>query len=168
MVWWYEALLIPGPLQTEAYARGLIGSHIPLLDEEIIDERVAARLERQEIHTRRPLVACSYVLYEAALRSPYVDKEQQLQLLEVGKRHNVSIQVLPFSQAMTAALHGAMALLETRDHERLAYTEAPSTSQLTADPQVVSAQTERLSMIRSMALDPEESARFIERMAEDL
>ncbi|MCX4665521.1 helix-turn-helix transcriptional regulator [Streptomyces sp. NBC_01381] len=165
-VWWYEPLLIPGPLQTESFARRLIGNHVPPLDEETIEERVAARLERQEIHTRKPLVACSYVVYEAALVAPYVAKDQLLHLLEVGRRHNVSIQVLPFSRAMTAALHGEMILLETRDHERLAYTEAPSTSQLTADPEVMTAQTERLSLIRSMALDPDESARFIERMVE--
>ncbi|MEV8018813.1 helix-turn-helix transcriptional regulator [Streptomyces sp. NPDC086554] len=167
-VWWYEPLLVPGPLQTESYARKLIGNHVPPLDEETIDERVAARLERQEIHTRKPLVGCSYVLFEAALRSPYVCQEQLQQLLEVGRRHNVSIQLLPFGRAMTAALHGQMVLLETRDHERLAYTEAPSASQLTTDPGVMSDQTERLSMIRTMALDPDESARFIKRMADEL
>ncbi|WP_405659063.1 helix-turn-helix domain-containing protein [Streptomyces sp. RK9] len=164
-VWWYEPLLIPGPLQTKAYARKLIGSHIPPLDEDVIEERVEARLERQGIHTRKPLVACSYVVYEAALRGPYVDWEQLQHLLDVGVRHNVSIQVLPYGRAMTAALHGQLVLLETQDHERLAYTEAPSVSQLTAEPRVVSDQTERLSMIRTMALDPGDSAHFIERMA---
>ncbi|MEV0320829.1 helix-turn-helix transcriptional regulator [Streptomyces sp. NPDC050658] len=167
-LWWYEPLLIPGPLQTEAFARKLIGNHVPPLDEETIEERVEARLERQEIHTRKPLVSCSYVVFEAALRSPYVDAEQLQQLVQVGKRNNVLIQVLPFGRAMAAALHGEMVLLETRDRERLAYTEAPSMSQLTAELEVVSAQTERLSLIRSMALDPVESTRFIERMAGDL
>ncbi|MPY64037.1 helix-turn-helix domain-containing protein [Streptomyces spongiae] len=167
-LWWYEPTLIPGPLQTEAYARKLIGDHIPALDEETVEERVAARVARQQIHTRKPLVGCSYVLYEAALRGPYVDKEQLLHLLEVGKLRNVVIQVLPYKQAMTAALHGQMVLLETKDHERLAYTEAPSVSQLTVDPGLVSAQTERLSMIRTVALDPDESARFIERMVGEL
>ncbi|PAZ13883.1 hypothetical protein CLM62_20540 [Streptomyces sp. SA15] len=140
------------------------GLQIPPLDEETVTERVGARLERQQIHSRKPLVGCSYVLYEAALRGPYVGREQLLHLLDVTKLRNVSIQVLPYERAMTAALHGPMVLLETRDHERLAYTEAPSASQLTGDPEVVSAQTERLSMIRTVALDPEESAQFIERM----
>ncbi|MCX4972657.1 helix-turn-helix transcriptional regulator [Streptomyces sp. NBC_00620] len=167
-LWWYEVALIPGLLQTEAYARALIGNHTPPLDEETVEERVMARLERQGIHTRKPLAACSYALYEAALRGPYVDKEQLLHLLEMAKVRNISIQVLPYGRAMTAALHGPMVLLETRDHERFAYTEAPSTSQLTSDPAVVSAQTERLSMIRMMALDPDESARFIERMVDEL
>ncbi|KFF96819.1 DNA-binding protein [Streptomyces scabiei] len=163
-LWWYEPVLIPGPLQTEPYALKLIRDHLPMLDDEIVEKWVAARMERQEIHTRKPLVACSYVLYEAALYSPYVDKEQLMEMLCVGRQRNVSIQVLPFKRARAAALYGAMVLLETGDHERLAYTEAPSVSQLTADPEVVSAQTERLSMIRTVALDPNESARFIKRM----
>ncbi|MER5222287.1 helix-turn-helix domain-containing protein [Streptomyces flaveus] len=166
-LWWYEPVLVPGPLQTEPYARQLISNHIPPLDEETVEERIAARVARQEIHSRKPLVGCSYVLYEAALRSPYVGQEQLLYLLEVGALRNVSIQVLPFDRATAAALHGVMVLLETRDRERLAYTEAPSSSQLTADLEVVSAQTERLSMIRMMALDPNESARFIERMVDE-
>jgi transcriptional regulator with XRE-family HTH domain len=163
-LWWYEPVLIPGPLQTKSYARMLIANHIPPLDDDTVTERVAARVERQQIHTRKPLVGCGYMLYEAALHGPYVGEEQLLHLLSLTKLRNVTIQVLPYARATAAALHGPMVLLETRDHERLAYTEAPSASQLTGDPAVVSAQTERLSMIRTVALDPEESAQFIERM----
>ncbi|NUK04724.1 helix-turn-helix domain-containing protein [Streptomyces lunaelactis] len=167
-VWWYEPTLIPGLLQTEGYARALIGNRCPPLDEETAEERVAARLERQEILTGKPPVACSFVLYDAALRIPEVDKEQLHLLLKMGQRTNVSIQVLPFDRAIPAALVGQMVLLETRDHARLAYTEGQSVSQLTEDPEVVSTQTERLSMIRAEALSAEESARFVERMADQL
>lgn len=104
------------------------------------------------------------MLYEAALRGAYVDMEQLHHLLQVELLRNVTIQVLPYERARAVALLGGMVLLESKEHERLAYTEAPSASQLTADPDVVSAQIERLSMIRTIALDPEESAHFIERM----
>jgi transcriptional regulator with XRE-family HTH domain len=167
-IWWYEALLIPGLLQTEAYARTLISSHCPPLDEETIEERVAARLNRQSLLIRKPPVACSYVVYEAALRAPLVDKEQLLRILELERLNNVTIQVLPFDRAIPAALMGAMVLLENPDHERHALSDAQSVSQFTADPAVVSKHSERLSMIRTMALSPAESARFIERMAEEL
>ncbi len=59
-----------------------------------------------------------------------------------------------------------MVLLETSDHERFAFTEGPFASQLSTDPGVVSRVTERLSMIRTQALDPDESARFVERMVD--
>ncbi|MEU4999657.1 helix-turn-helix transcriptional regulator [Streptomyces sp. NPDC021622] len=167
-LWWYGVALVPGLLQTEAYARSLIGNHCPPLDQETVAERVAARMERQELLDRTLPVALSFVLYEAALRCPQVDKEQLLRLLGMGRRNNISIQVLPFSRAIPAALLGPMVLLETRDRERLAFTEGPSASELTSEPEVVSSHTERLSMIRMEALGTEESALFIKRMAEEL
>ncbi|MFE9765187.1 Scr1 family TA system antitoxin-like transcriptional regulator [Streptomyces sp. NPDC005808] len=98
---------------------------------------MAARTERQAILTeRRPPVALSFVLYEAVLRGPQADAEQLRHLLEVSRPRNVSLQVLPFERAVSAALLGPMALLETRDHERSALTEGPFASDLSADPEV--------------------------------
>ncbi|MEU4143182.1 Scr1 family TA system antitoxin-like transcriptional regulator [Streptomyces parvulus] len=50
------------------------------------------------------------------------------------------------------------------DHERLAFMEGAFASEPSADPGVVSRVTERLSMIRTRALDPDETARLIEWM----
>ncbi|MFG2885484.1 helix-turn-helix domain-containing protein [Streptomyces sp. NPDC048297] len=166
-IWWYEVTYIPGLLQTQRYARALIDNHVPPLDEEVVEERIAARMERQAILTaRKPTVGLSFVVYEAALCSPQVDKEQLHHLLEASRPRNVLVQVLPFERAIPAALMGPMVLLETRDHERFAFTEGAFASELSADPGVVSRATERLSMIRTQALGPDESARFIERMAD--
>lgn len=165
--WSYGVALIPGLLQTKAYARTLIENRLPALDEETVEERIAARMDRQAILTeRKPLVSLSFVLYEAVLRSPQVDAEQLRRLLEVGRLRNIALQVLPFERAITAALQGPMVLLETRDHERYAFTEGPFASELSADPEVVSRVTERLSIIRAQALSPAETARFIERMVD--
>ncbi|MFE6481578.1 helix-turn-helix domain-containing protein [Streptomyces sp. NPDC057757] len=165
--WSYEVTLIPGLLQTKSYARALIENRLPLLDEETVEERIAARLERQAILTeRKPPVALHFVLYEAVLRSPQVDAEQLRRLLEVSRLRNVKLQVLPFERAISDALMGPMVLLETRDHERSAFTEGPFASELSADAEVVSRVTERLSMIRAQALSPAESGRLVERMVE--
>lgn len=112
-------------------------------------------------------MALSFVLYEAALRGPLADKEQLLQLLDAGSRDNVVIQVLTYERAIPAALMGPMVLLEPHDRERYALSEGQSVSQFTSDPEVVSKHTERLSMIRTVALSPAESVTLIERMAED-
>ncbi|MFC8518210.1 helix-turn-helix transcriptional regulator [Streptomyces cylindrosporus] len=166
-IWSYEVALVPGLLQTKGYARSLIDNRIPPLDEETVEERIAARMERQAVlNQRKPPVGLSFVLYEAVLRSPLVDAEQLRHLLEAGRLRNVVIQVLPFERAISGALLGPMVLLETRDHERFAFAEGQFSSELSADPGVVSRVTERLSMIRTQALDPDESARFIERMVD--
>ncbi|MER7963673.1 MULTISPECIES: helix-turn-helix domain-containing protein [Streptomyces] len=165
--WSYEVTYIPGLLQTEGYAAALIENHVPPLDEETATGRVAARMERQKILTAcKPLVALSFTIYEAALRSPQVDADQLRRLLEVARLRNVVLQVLPFDLAVPVALMGPMVLLETRDHERFAFAEGPLVSELSADPGVVSRASERLSMIRTQALSPAESARFIERMVD--
>ncbi|MFI5572261.1 DUF5753 domain-containing protein [Streptomyces sp. NPDC051740] len=164
-LWTYEVTLIPGLLQTQAYARALIDNRIPPLDEETVEERVAARMERQAILTeRKPPVGLSFVLYEAVLRGSLVDAEQLERLLEVSRLRNVVVQVLPFERAFANALEGPMVLVEGHDHERFAFTEGAFVSELSAEPGVVSRVTERLSMIRTRALDPDESVRLIERM----
>ncbi|MCJ1678370.1 helix-turn-helix transcriptional regulator [Streptomyces sp. APSN-46.1] len=171
-LWWYEVALIPGLLQTEDHARALIGNHCPTLDEGTVEERVAARLERQSLLYGSPPVNLSFVLFEAALRCEWggreAHREQLVRLLAMGELRNVSLQVLPFERVIPAAVLGPMVLLETREHERLAFTEGPSVSQLTADPEVVSSHTERLSMIRAESLGAEESALFIKRMVDQL
>ena len=64
----YDTHPVPGLLQTEEYARAVFEMWRPLLDEEIIEQRVAARLARQEIFARRPRPHMSFVIEEAALR----------------------------------------------------------------------------------------------------
>jgi transcriptional regulator with XRE-family HTH domain len=166
-LWSYEVTYVPGLLQTKGYAHALIDNHVPPLDEETVEQRIAARLERQAILTeRKPPVGLSFVLYEAVLRGPQVDAEQLRHLLAVSHLRNVVVQVLPFERAIPVAFMGPMVLLETRDHERFAFTEGPFASELSADPGVVSRATERLSMIRTQALSPAESSRFIDRMVD--
>lgn len=107
-IWWYEIALIPGLLQTERYARTLIEQRKPPLDDETIQERITARMERQAIVTeRQPPVDLSFVLYEAVLRSPLVDAEQLIRLLEVSRLRNVTLQVSTFERAVPSALVGS-------------------------------------------------------------
>jgi transcriptional regulator with XRE-family HTH domain len=168
----YEPLLIPGLLQTEEHARALIGNHCPPLDQETAEKRIAARLERHELLTRKQPVACSFVIYEAALRTPVggaeAHKRQLLHLLELAELRHLSIQVLPFERAIPAALMGPMVLLETSDHAHFALIEGQSWSQLTSDPDDVSSLSQRYGMIRMEALSTEESVRFIQRLVDDL
>ncbi|MEV7345159.1 helix-turn-helix transcriptional regulator [Streptomyces sp. NPDC093544] len=171
-VQWYEPLLIPGLLQTEEYARELIGTNCPPLDEETVEERVAARLKRQEKLTSKPPTLFSYVIYEAALRAVVGGSDgmhRQLDhLLEVGKQRNVSIQVLPFALAPSAALSGPIVLVETADHESYAFADGQATGALYSSGDKLSMLTQRHGMIRTQALSVEESARFIRKVAEEL
>ncbi|MEU6352386.1 helix-turn-helix transcriptional regulator [Streptomyces sp. NPDC047072] len=163
--WSYEAGLIPGLLQTSGYMRSLIEGHVPPLDEETVEQRIAARAERQAILTdRTPPVAFAFMIYEAALRLPLVDDAQLRHLLAMSELRNVVVQVLTFERAVPCAGMGPMILLENGGYERFAYTESQFISDLSADPDVVRRVTERLGMIRAEALSPAESARLLESM----
>ncbi|MFJ4845332.1 MULTISPECIES: Scr1 family TA system antitoxin-like transcriptional regulator [unclassified Streptomyces] len=159
-----EPLLIPGLLQTEAYVRALIGNSCPPLDDETIEERVTARMARQERLRRKPTVLFGFVIYEAALHSgvggPEVMRSRMHHLLAVGAMRNVAVQVLPVDRAAYPALSGSLVLLETEDHEHY------ETSALYSEPARVSTLSQRHGIIRMQALGVEESAQFIGRVAE--
>ncbi|GAA2270120.1 MULTISPECIES: helix-turn-helix domain-containing protein [Kitasatospora] len=168
----FESLLIPGLLQTEGYARALLGGHCPPPDEDIVEERVAFRLKRQEKLTRRPPALFSFVIYEAALQTGVGGREvmkQQLQhLLTAGELRNLSVQVLPSGSTVHVGLTGPFYLLETSTHEQLAYVEGQQTHAIYSDRKSVNALTQRYGMIRMQAMTVEESARLISKLAEQL
>ncbi|MFG3223582.1 helix-turn-helix domain-containing protein [Kitasatospora sp. NPDC048194] len=169
---WYEALLIPGLLQTEEYAREQISHSYPPLDDETVAARVASRMERQEKLRRSPTVLFGFVIYEAAFRARVGDegimKRQLEHILEVGELRNVTIQVLPVDRVAHVALEGPMVILETPDHEQLGYVEGQYAGILSADIEKVSILVHRHGMIRSQALSIEESKALIREMTEQL
>ncbi|MGW1159057.1 helix-turn-helix domain-containing protein [Streptomyces sp. NPDC002519] len=166
----YQPLHIPGLLQTEETIRALLNAYLPPLDDETIDERVAGRLERQMLLNKRTR-AFSYVIGEAALRNPVggteVHQRQLLRLLEAGEARNVTIQVLLFVGA-GPGVDGPFVLMETAEHELLVYEEGHETGRLYADADKVSAIVQRHAMILRQALSPDESARFITKLMEEL
>ncbi|WP_063063725.1 helix-turn-helix domain-containing protein [Nocardia violaceofusca] len=95
----YQAV-VPGLLQTADYARALIGSY-PGYTQEEVDRRVAVRLKRQKILTRKANpVRLEVLLSESALRQVVgthrVMSGQLRELAEAGKRPNVTIRVHPY------------------------------------------------------------------------
>ncbi|MEV5989624.1 helix-turn-helix transcriptional regulator [Streptomyces sp. NPDC052051] len=164
----YEPLLVPGLLQTEETARSLLQAHWPPLDDETIEERVAARLKRQELLARQTR-SFSFVIGESALRNSVGGADahalQLRHLLSVSQQRNVTVQVLPIAGAHPG-LNGPLLLLETSEHEHLGYEEGQTTGVLYSDPDRVSTATQRHAMILRQALSLSESARFIGKLAE--
>jgi transcriptional regulator with XRE-family HTH domain len=167
--YWYGSTVVPGLLQTEDYARALLNANCPPLEEQVIDERLAARMERQSLLTRRPPVVLGFVIGEAVLRTPVggptVFKRQLNRVLECGEQRNVEIQIMPFSRGAHVGLNGPMVLLETPERLSLAYVESQDISVIITDRQQVSEFAQRYGILRAQALNTEESARLIEQVA---
>ncbi|THC39233.1 Scr1 family TA system antitoxin-like transcriptional regulator, partial [Streptomyces sp. A1499] len=62
-----ECRSIPGLLQTEAYARALIGDVLLLPTAEEVEARIVARLPRQQLLTRTPYTVFSFIIDEAVI-----------------------------------------------------------------------------------------------------
>ena len=108
----WSPVLVPGLLQTAEYARAVLIA--TGLDEEVAQELVAVRLDRQVILDRPqpPLVVA--VLDEAVLRrligSPQVMADQLTHLAELSERPDISVQVVPSDIGANAGLSGAFDL----------------------------------------------------------
>ncbi|MFG2195265.1 Scr1 family TA system antitoxin-like transcriptional regulator [Streptomyces sp. NPDC048639] len=166
---WYESQLIPGLLQTPVYARALMNGHCPPLDDETIEERVAARLERQSM-LEKQTKGFNFVIEETALRRRITGADAHVQqmryLVSIGEQRNVTLQVMSTDQGYHPGLMGPFVVLETPEHDHLAYEEGQSMGALYADPEKVSVIRRRHDMILRRALSPEESVRFIGNLAE--
>ncbi|NBM15867.1 helix-turn-helix domain-containing protein [Streptomyces sp. GC420] len=163
----YANQAVPGLLQTEAYARAVFAMWRPLLSDETIEERVTARMARQEIFARRPAPLLSFVIEEVVLHRPLggasVLRAQLEQILRVGRARNVEIQVMPTSRTDHAGTGGPITLIETPVH-RCAYVEVQEDSRLYTDRKQVRALEARYGIIRAQALTPSESLAHIEKV----
>lgn len=105
----YESELVPGLLQTRAYAEQVMRMPPGFVDEEESQRRVEVRLERQSLLTRPTASHLSVILNEAVLHRPVggeaVMAEQLENLLDV----TASIRILPWS----AGVHGGMGASST-------------------------------------------------------
>jgi DNA-binding XRE family transcriptional regulator len=157
----YEPLLIPGLLQTKAYA------HVLLRGDE---SAVAARLHRQLILTREdpqpPILRC--VIDEAVLHRPIgppeVMREQFDHLISiVGPR--LSVQVVP--HGMHSGLMGGFAIATLEGGIDVLYAETAVRGLTTNDQDDVTAAIERFEAIRTEALPLSMSLELIKRTAEE-
>ncbi len=168
----YNNSVIHGLLQIKEYARAVYaGSRPPFMDDEL-DQRVAARMSRQEIVSEsvgRPLF--SFVQCESTLRRPIggrmVMRAQLERLLEVGQFRNVDLQVLPLSRQENSGLGGSFRLLRLRDGSTVGHVEVQEISRVIADPRHVQVLDMRYGIIRAQALTPSESLAFIEKVLGD-
>ncbi|WP_340558023.1 helix-turn-helix domain-containing protein [Streptomyces sp. GSL17-111] len=167
----YECRLLPGLLQTEAYARAVSLDVPPVPHPDELEERITARLARQDLMavTRKPPTAFSFIVEQAILEretgGEAVTRELFDRLLELIDRNwNVEFQIMPRRQASHAGLDGPIMLAETPDHRWFAYSEGQQNGRLIADAKEISLLQQRYAKLRSQAMPPEESLGLLKRL----
>jgi transcriptional regulator with XRE-family HTH domain len=164
----YECRLVPGLLQTPAYARVLFEHRLPLLSEEEVEKQLTGREVRRSLLTEHPETAFSFIVEEHTLTrctgGPEVTRELLDHLLELMERRNVEIQVMPHSKAVHPGFNGPIRLAEMPEHQWFAYTEGQETGQMITDPDTVSVLRMRYETLRSEALTTDETRDFLKRL----
>ncbi|MFE5091307.1 Scr1 family TA system antitoxin-like transcriptional regulator [Streptomyces sp. NPDC056638] len=164
----YECRLIPGLLQTEAYAQALFANQLPPLGDEQIEAQMIARTERQRLLTERPNTAYSFILEEHLFLRRTGGREVTLGLidhvLDLARLRNIEIQVMPVVRHSHAGLDGPMQLLETPEHKWFGYSEGQKSGHFMPDPKLVSTLQMRYARMRSQAHSLEYSVSLLQRM----
>ena len=167
----YAPQLVPGLLQTEAYAREVFREYQPTAVESVIDELVAARLERTQLLTDPTEPMLWVVLDEAVLRRQVGGSDVMAAALrhvaELMMRRRIIVQVLPFSAGAHAAMTGPLKLMAFPDAPPLAYLQGLGTGQLQDDPATVRQHELTYDLVVASALSPAASLALIQSVAED-
>ncbi|MCX4630119.1 helix-turn-helix transcriptional regulator [Streptomyces sp. NBC_01443] len=163
----FQAQLVYGLLQTEEYAREVLG----VRGTKGLDTKVAARIERQRILERENPPLMWVVLSEAVLHQEIggrkVMRNQLAHLLALQSREWVQVQILPFEVGAHTGLMGSFNLLRFEDDPDLVYTEDFVQGHMTANPQALREGSLRYDHLQAAALSVEDSAARIARVMEE-
>jgi transcriptional regulator with XRE-family HTH domain len=171
----FEIVVVPGLLQTEAYAAAVFRGGRVLREEEIT-RRVAARMARQRILAREDPPSLAVVIDEAALRKhvggPALMREQLQHLRRLAEAPNISIQVLSNAVGAHASMEGSFMILDYRapkDDPSIVYVEIGRSGDLfLEDPEAVAHYRDTYGYLRGSALSADRSAAYIEDLITQL
>lgn len=160
----YEPELVPGLLQTEAYARAIMRAWQPSWTAADIDGRVDIRLARQDVLRQpgvSPQVTC--IINEAVLRRTVGGNEVMHEQVEMLAKErdpaNVTVQVLPFNSGGHPAMAGPFQILTFHDPGDLGivHLESAMTAITLEQPEELRRYDEIWGSLQARALSPEDS-----------
>ncbi|MFJ6794203.1 helix-turn-helix domain-containing protein [Streptomyces sp. NPDC091268] len=163
----YENHVVPGLLQTPEYAAAVFGCLYPPLTAEETEAHTLARLARQSLFDRKPWPPMMHFILEQGILDRPLGGEQVLQhqirhLREMAELPFLGLQIIPKNRTTHAGLAGPMVLLETDEHDQLAYLETQAVAFLLDDPDEVHPLHLKYGMLRSQALSMEDSKRLLD------
>jgi transcriptional regulator with XRE-family HTH domain len=165
---WFELAVVPGLLQTEAYARALLADRVVSADD--TDEIVAARMERQAILAREYPPELWSVIDEAVLHRPVggpdVMRDQVGALIEAARRPSIVLQVIPADVAVHDGLPGAGFIIADFDGAPSSgYQDTALRGQVIEDSDDIAALMATWDRLRAEALPRRASLSLMEEVA---
>ena len=168
----YTMYYIPALLQTEDYARAIIQAMAPKISPDIHQQRVEARLRRQQLLQQDNGPRYRVLLDEAVLHhrvgGPAVMAAQLDRVLEAARQGVVTVQVIPFD-AVHATQDSNFVLLEFDEDSNLppvVFIEGLINNQYLERKAEIARYREALEYLRDSALSPRDSTRRVSEMQE--
>lgn len=160
---YYSMSYIYGLLQSDDYARAIIRGVYPHMDDQVLKERVEARIRRQELLERAGRPRVRVLLDEVVLRrqvgGPKVMSAQLGKIRDVAASEKVIVQIVPFSSGAQASSDSNMTLFEFDDAAvpAIVHVEGLIGAQFIDRRESVARYREVLDNLRDAALSPRES-----------
>lgn len=168
----YEVDVIPGLLQTEAYARADTKATVLDATPDNVEQRVDLRLQRQRRLGDDSPLSLWAVIGEAAIRRPVggtdVMQEQLWHIVKMAESPSVTVQVMPLRAGEHPAT-GPFTIVSFPQvgHPDVVYLESQVGGHYLEEPEQVSRYTRVMNHLRAHALDPSDSVRAIRARAEE-
>ncbi|WP_333776639.1 helix-turn-helix domain-containing protein [Streptomyces sp. IBSBF 3136] len=164
--------VLPGLLQTPAYARAIILAGLPLSLEAEVKEKVEARMARAELFEADHRTPEYWViLHESLLTQPLLGAEDMAaQLDRVGglaDRRRITPQIVPRKQRAYPLMAASIMTMTFPDAPPLVYTEASYSGDTVDDPALVEQYRKAYDHLRAVALSPDTSLAMIKAAAEE-
>ncbi|MFG3548413.1 helix-turn-helix domain-containing protein [Streptomyces sp. NPDC047725] len=163
----FQTHMVHGLVQTDAYARAVLGAFDPT----DLDDRTAVRLARQRLFEKQDPPVFWSIISEAALLQEIGDRKtmrgQLAHLLSFEENPRINVQVLPFSAGAHPGLTGSFTLFRFASDPAILYTERYGSGHPTANPESVKDCSLRYDHLRAAALSIKDSAELIRRVMEE-
>jgi hypothetical protein len=170
----YDTAVVPGLLQTEAYANAVLQLNPCALPAATIARTVELRMSRQQLIGQPNAPTLWAVLDESALRrrlgGTKVMRGQLRHLIDICAQPNVTIQVNPSTTNIHATPEWPIALLRFRVHEvpDVVYIEQFTGAFYLYTPKHIGRYTQVLDSLAIKALKPDKTIEYLNIMLRDL
>jgi transcriptional regulator with XRE-family HTH domain len=158
----FQPLIVPGLLQTQAYMRAVMErGGTP---DAVAEPRVAARVGRQTVLTRKKPPHYLAIIDEAVFRRPFATPTMMRLQVEYIKamteRPNVTVQVIPFNRG-GYPIYGPFVLLQFAKARDIVHLEHKQASGFLDEPEDTAPYQRLTDTLKAVALSPAETSEFL-------
>ncbi|MFG1916611.1 Scr1 family TA system antitoxin-like transcriptional regulator [Micromonospora sp. NPDC048898] len=165
----YESTVLPGLLQTSAYARAVL-SGAGLIPRSEIERHLTVRMGRQGVLKRDDPPQFTAVIDEAVIRRPVggrsTMREQLLAVAAACAEPHIRVHVVPSVVGAYAGLNGPFVIAHSHDHRVAGYLDNQLQGQVVSDPDEIATIMAAWENVRGEALSHRQSVDLITEVAE--